>query len=120
MVSMGFVLLRLALNGAPLFAFNDNVVSKKAPPSARLALNLPKTDSPQHYKQIKREVNTSLFICRWGDLNPHGFLHTPLKRARLPFRHIDMNVICNFQLVQCPSVAAPEVDSRSTLSENNT
>ena len=23
-------------------------------------------------------------------MNPHGFLHTPLKRARLPFRHTDI------------------------------
>ncbi len=29
------------------------------------------------------------FICRRRDLNPHGSLHTPLKRARLPFRHYD-------------------------------
>ena len=31
-----------------------------------------------------------LSICRRGDLNPHGSLHTPLKRARLPFRHYDI------------------------------
>ena len=26
----------------------------------------------------------SLKWCRWRDLNPQGFLHTPLKRARIP------------------------------------
>ena len=29
--------------------------------------------------------------CRRRDLNPYRFLHTPLKRARLPFRHSDIN-----------------------------
>ncbi len=26
-------------------------------------------------------------MCREGDSNPHGFLHTPLKRTCLPFHH---------------------------------
>ncbi len=26
-------------------------------------------------------------VCTRGDSNSHGFLHTHLKRARLPFRH---------------------------------
>lgn len=30
-------------------------------------------------------TNVIVFLwCRWGDLNPQGFLHTPLKRARIP------------------------------------
>ena len=38
----------------------------------------------------KKEPQRTLFYCRWRDLNPQGLLHTPLKRARLPFRHIDI------------------------------
>ncbi len=34
--------------------------------------------------------------CRRRDLNPYRFLHTPLKRARLPFRHSDTNGIIQF------------------------
>ena len=39
----------------------------------------------------KTKVFPWSFWCRWGDLNPHRFLHTPLKRARLPFRHTDIH-----------------------------
>ena len=35
-------------------------------------------------------LNLFYIICRRGDLNPHRSLHTPLKRARLPFRHYDL------------------------------
>ncbi len=31
--------------------------------------------------------------CRRRDLNPHGFRHTPLKRACLPFHHFGHQMI---------------------------
>ena len=38
-------------------------------------------------EKVKRGAKLSTLHFRWcreGDLNPHGFHHTPLKRARLP------------------------------------
>ena len=36
-------------------------------------------------KMLKRVQHDGfVFNCRRGDLNPQGFLHTPLKRARIP------------------------------------
>ena len=47
---------------------------------------------PVQSTSIKKDSLRSLDIwCRRRDLNPHGFPHTPLKRARIPIpprRHI--------------------------------
>ena len=59
--------------------------------------------------------------CGRGDLNPHGFLHTPLKRARLPFRHFPWRAAGSGYPTgpEEESVAAPlleQVPGQTTLS----
>ena len=49
--------------------------------------------SRQYHHTIKKAITKviAFFICRRRDLNPHGFPHTPLKRARIPIpsrRHL--------------------------------
>ena len=39
--------------------------------------------------------------CRRRDLNPHGFLHTPLKRARIPIPPLRHIFLFNFQSLFC-------------------
>ncbi len=34
-----------------------------------------------------KKVSLIFIWCPRGDSNPHGVTHSPLKRARLPFRH---------------------------------
>ncbi len=42
-----------------------------------------------HRKQKKQ---VALFWCERWDLNPHSVTNTPLKRARLPFRHARIKI----------------------------
>ena len=55
-------------------------------------------------------------------MNPHGFLHTHLKRTCLPFHHfgILLFLIYNAYLSTVYMHSVAEIDSRSTLSENLT
>ncbi len=41
--------------------------------------------------------------CRRRDLNPHGFRHTPLKRACLPFHHFGAEIIIGCDQNACQS-----------------
>lgn len=44
-------------------------------------------NSPSDRQNLKSYLKSSVW-CRGEDLNLHGSLHTLLKRARLPFRHL--------------------------------
>lgn len=62
----------------------------------------------------------SFLWCRRRDLNPHGFPHTPLKRARIPIpsrRHISIIVFsCQISFSLCDGSCFME----TTLSKNDT
>ncbi len=45
-------------------------------------------ETPENQAVTKTAViSRGSLMCREGDSNPHGFLHTPLKRTCLPFHH---------------------------------
>ena len=88
---------RSHLTAIPCFVFCDFITSNKSTPaSARSRLNLYKASPCGVLRPLitnKKEPQRTLFYCRWRDLNPQGFLHTPLKRARIPIpphRHISI------------------------------
>ena len=54
-----------------------------------------------YFYMIHRNI-IFLYKCRWGDLNPQGFLHTPLKRARIPIPpHRPILFLFNCQNIAC-------------------
>ena len=73
-------------------------------------------------KNKKRDLKPLFLWCRRRDSNPQGVNHTNLNRARLPIpplRHFHLPYFIQFSI--CSNfVSAADVDSRSTLSENDT
>ena len=109
----------LALNVSLVFASNHFCDFRKTPPhSAHSRLNPNRTP----FGGVLRPLHNTFIIlhkkCRRRDLNPHGLLHTHLKRTCLPFHHFGItknyDYIIQFSNHCMHSVA--EVDSRSTLS----
>ena len=76
--------------------------------------------TPDIYKKELDICPNSFLWCRRRDLNPHGFPHTPLKRARIPIpsrRHISIIVFsCQVSFSLCDGSCFLE----TTLSKNDT
>ena len=55
--------------------------------SVQIGLQKPHKRRPSLVVLNRGQKRECLIWCRRRDLNPHGFRHTPLKRACLPFHH---------------------------------
>ena len=101
--------------------FENNTTSVDAKLTAfELATRAKTAGSSPNKKQKKTPNRCLLKWCRRRDLNPHGFPHTPLKRARIPIpsrRHISIIVFnCQISFSLCDGSCFLE----TTLSKNDT